>query len=114
MNTDLNVSQGTIAGREDTLVKSLRTAAGDAGDAAKDAAKDVVNTTAEGLGAARAKAESKLSEMASRFEEARAAVTRKACSAADTTHEYVRENPWKVLGGAAVAGFVIGILLSRR
>ena len=59
MNTDLNVSQGTIAGREDTLVKSLRTAAGDAGDAAKDAAKDVVNTTAEGLGAARAKAEYK-------------------------------------------------------
>ncbi len=34
--------------------------------------------------------------------------------AADATQNYVKENPWQVLGGAAVAGFLIGFLLSRR
>lgn len=33
---------------------------------------------------------------------------------ASATDGYVRANPWTVLGGAAAAGLLIGMLLSRR
>jgi ElaB/YqjD/DUF883 family membrane-anchored ribosome-binding protein len=44
----------------------------------------------------------------------RHAISDKACSAANTTHEYVRANPWKIVGIAAAAGAFIGALISRR
>lgn len=44
----------------------------------------------------------------------REAMSRKACSAADATYGYVRENPWKFVGLAAIAGLIIGTALVRR
>jgi len=44
----------------------------------------------------------------------RHAMSEKACSAATATHEYVRGNPWKIVGMAAAAGVFIGTLISRR
>jgi ElaB/YqjD/DUF883 family membrane-anchored ribosome-binding protein len=44
----------------------------------------------------------------------RHAISEKACSAANATHEYARGNPWKIAGMAAAAGVFIGALISRR
>lgn len=44
----------------------------------------------------------------------RHAISEKACSAATATHEYVRGNPWKIVGIAAAVGVFIGALISRR
>jgi ElaB/YqjD/DUF883 family membrane-anchored ribosome-binding protein len=41
-------------------------------------------------------------------------VRRQAQSVAKTTDGYVRSSPWQALGLAAVAGFAVGILVSRR
>jgi len=38
----------------------------------------------------------------------------KADSAAKATDEYVRANPWKAVGIGALAGFVLGLLVTRR
>lgn len=110
MNTELNASHGTVEGKKEALVKDLKSVAGDA----NDLLKEVASSTAEGFAAARTKIEGKLGEARSRLDNARIAVTEKARGAADATQEYVKENPWKVLGVAAAAGLIIGFLLSRR
>jgi ElaB/YqjD/DUF883 family membrane-anchored ribosome-binding protein len=42
------------------------------------------------------------------------AVVSRTREAAETTDEYVRENPWKVIGIAAGLGFVLGLLMAPR
>jgi ElaB/YqjD/DUF883 family membrane-anchored ribosome-binding protein len=42
------------------------------------------------------------------------AVVTRTREAAETTDEYVRENPWKVIGIAAGLGFVLGLLMAPR
>ena len=67
----------------------------------------------------------KLAEIRARVEEslkdARAGVARaqtalivKAKSAGRTADVYVHENPWKIVGAAAGAALVIGVLIGRR
>jgi ElaB/YqjD/DUF883 family membrane-anchored ribosome-binding protein len=48
------------------------------------------------------------------FSATRHAVSETACSAAAATDDYVRGNPWKIVGIAAVAGLFIGALVNRR
>lgn len=35
-------------------------------------------------------------------------------AAACATHDYAKQNPWKVLGISAMAGLVLGVVLGRR
>lgn len=42
------------------------------------------------------------------------AVVTRTREAAETTDQYVHENPWKVVGIAAGLGFVLGLLLAPR
>ncbi|MGE5095419.1 MAG: DUF883 family protein [Betaproteobacteria bacterium] len=49
-----------------------------------------------------------------RLRELQATVTDGARAAANTTDEYVHENPWLVIGASAAVGVVIGFLLARR
>jgi len=111
MDTELNAIHDTVEGIKEKLVNDLRGVRADI----DDLLKDVANSTTEEIAAARAKIEGTLGEATSRLADARIAVTEKAKGAADATHAYVRENPWKVFGvAAAAAGFIIGFLLSRR
>ena len=64
--------------------------------------------------AARTKVEARLGEVKTSFVDARTALTQKARWAADATNQYVRENPWKVIGIAALAGLIAAFLYSRR
>ena len=109
MTTEVTASRNTVEGRTEVLVNDLKRVVGDA----DEVLQEVANSTAEGFAAARTQVEGKLSEARSRLDDARIAVTRTACRAADATDAYVSENPWKVLGIAALAGFITGFVLSR-
>jgi ElaB/YqjD/DUF883 family membrane-anchored ribosome-binding protein len=106
MTTELTAIEGT----KDKLVRDLRVVVADS----DDLLKEVANSSVDQFAAARTKVEARLGEARSRLDDARIALTGTAKDAADTTHEYIRENPWKVLGVAAAAGLVIGFVLSRR
>jgi ElaB/YqjD/DUF883 family membrane-anchored ribosome-binding protein len=71
-------------------------------------------TAAEKLAEIRRSGEGAIGEMLDRLKESGAVMERKARSTAAATDAYVSENPWKVLGVAAIAGIVIGLSLSRR
>lgn len=109
MTTELT-THGTVAGTKEKLVRDLKGVVHDAEHLLKNAA----NSTAEEFAAARTQLGERLSEARSRLDEARIAVTDKARYSADVTHEYVQQNPWKVLGIAVAVGLVIGVLASRR
>lgn len=106
MTTELTAIEGT----KEKLVRDLKVVVAD-GD---DLLKEVANSSVEQFAAARTNVEARMDEAKSRLQDARIAVTRTAKDAAGATQEYVRENPWKVLGLAAAAGLVIGFVLSRR
>jgi len=46
--------------------------------------------------------------------DAQAAVTTKLDRTATATYGYVRENPWRTLGGAVLVGVIVGLLVHRR
>ena len=54
-------------------------------------------------------------ETGERAKDLRAQVEAKLLSAKlRVTDDYVHDNPWSAIGAAAVAGFLIGMLLNRR
>lgn len=107
---DLIQGHGTVEQLKDKLVRDLKSVGADA----DGLLKEVVSSTAEEFAAARTRIEGKLGEAKSRLDSSRLAVTEKARRSADATREYVVGNPWKVVGFAAAAGIIIGILVSRR
>lgn len=48
------------------------------------------------------------------FSARRHAMSEKASVAANATQQYVRSNPWKIIGVAAAVGAFVGALISRR
>lgn len=92
MTTDITTTPGLIESTRDTLVRDIKGIAGKADTLFKDAGR----TVSDDLSATRH------------------AISEKACSAANATHEYVRGNPWKIVGVAAAVGVFIGALISRR
>ncbi len=48
-----------------------------------------------------------------KFSDVQDAITKKYRVAADTTDDFVHENPWKAITMAALAGLVVGMLASR-
>ena len=110
MNTELTAGHGTIESKKDVLVKDLKGVISDA----DSLIQEVANSAAGGFAAARTNVRGRLGELTARIDDARNAALDKAKYVADTTHEYVRDNPGKAIGVAAVAGLVIGFLLSRR
>ena len=96
--------------RKDVFVKDLKAVVGDADALVKEAA----STAVEELSLARNRIESGLSDAKFRAIKAREQVVERARGAAEATCAYVSDNPWKIVGMAALAGLVIGISLSRR
>lgn len=110
MTTGTTNDHGTLEGSKQALVKDLKSVANDA-----DALiSNVAAVTKEEISLARTKLAAHLAETKTRFVDAGMAVTEKARCTVNATDGYVRENTWKILGVAAVAGLVIGALISRR
>jgi len=62
----------------------------------------------------RAKVKMALSAAKSALADSASQVRGQARQLGKTTDTYVRDNPWQVVGIAAVVGVVLGVLLSRR
>ena len=81
-------------------------------------AEELLRATAsqagEKVSAARARIEASLATAKVKLSDAERALLEKSKLAAKATDEYVRENPWQAVGAAAVAGLVLGVLISRR
>ncbi|MBS0544701.1 MAG: DUF883 family protein [Proteobacteria bacterium] len=110
MVTELNVKQGAVADVQGTLVRDLKRLVGDA----EDLLREVANTGVDEIALARSRIDGRVAEAKARLGDARIAVAERARGAADATNEYVRENPWRVLAIAAVAGLVVGAILRRH
>lgn len=95
---------------KDKLIADLKVVAQDV----EELLRATANQTGEKLAAARARAEESLRAAKLRIANAGDDVMARTRAAADTTDQYVRENPWQAVGVAAAAGFVLGFLLSRR
>ena len=92
------------------LMEDLRAVVADAEELLKATAEQ----TGERIAAARGKAEESLKAAKVRLDEQDAAVRAKTKAVAKCTEDYVRDNPWKAMGIAAAAGFVLHILARRR
>lgn len=81
---------------------------------AEDLLKATVGQTGERISAARLKAEESLKAARARLAVQEAALLAKSKAVAGAAENYVRANPWKGVGIAAVAGLIIGLLAARR
>jgi ElaB/YqjD/DUF883 family membrane-anchored ribosome-binding protein len=103
--TEAEVEKG-IRGK---LVEDLKAVVADA----EELLKATANQTGERITDARAKAEESLKAAKARLAEQEGAVMAKTRAAAKATEDYVRANPWKAVGIAAGAGFVLCLLTTR-
>ena len=81
-------------------------------------AEELLRATAaqagEKVAAARERIQASLASAKLKLTEAERALLEKTKEAAKLADEYVHENPWQAVGIAALAGLVLGILISRR
>jgi ElaB/YqjD/DUF883 family membrane-anchored ribosome-binding protein len=91
------------------LVESLMAVVADA----EELVRATASHTEERIAAARAKAEESLKAAKARLAKQEGAVMAKTRAAANATADFVRANPWKALGIAAGAGFVLCLLATR-
>ena len=92
------------------LMKDLRAVVA----GAEELLKATAGQTGERIAAARGKAEKSMKAAKVRLDEQDAALRAKTKAATKSTEDYVRDNPWKAIGIAAAAGFVLCILATRR
>lgn len=117
MTTETYPGQGPLEGRMDVPAPAAKKGNAGGDGAAKEAGASGASgatSTPEELSAARALIAERLRQTRSRLVEARAAVADKAKCTAQATDAYVKDHPWQVLGVAAAAGVLAGVLLSRR
>ena len=81
-------------------------------------AEELLRATASQAGekvvAARERIQASLATAKVKLSDAERALLEKSKLAAKAADEYVRDNPWQAVGAAAVAGLVLGVLISRR
>jgi ElaB/YqjD/DUF883 family membrane-anchored ribosome-binding protein len=76
--------------------------------------KAVANVSGTGLAAAREKLDNTLSHAGKAIADASRPAIDQAKRSAAVADDYVRDNPWQLIGVAAVAGALIGYLAARR
>jgi ElaB/YqjD/DUF883 family membrane-anchored ribosome-binding protein len=90
-----------------TLVEDFSKIVTDA-EALLKAVRDVPGDKVQGL---RASAEARLGAAKERLSALQEGVVDKATAAAKVTDTYVHDNPWPLIGAAALAGFVVGLMV---
>jgi ElaB/YqjD/DUF883 family membrane-anchored ribosome-binding protein len=76
--------------------------------------KATASQTGRRVAQVRAKAEESLKVAKARVADLQGVALAKTRAAGRVTDEYVRANPWQAVAICAVAGLVLGLLLSRR
>ena len=95
---------------KEKLVADLKVVVADA----EELLRATASQAGEKVSAARERIQASLATAKVKLGEAERALLEKTKLAAKATDEYVRENPWQAVGVAAMAGLVLGILISRR
>ena len=67
----------------------------------------------EKASALRASVEANLASARERMRDLQGAAYERGTAAVRMTDEYVHENPWPLIGGAALVGFIIGLSMRR-
>ena len=80
---------------------------------AQDAMTRASSATGERARELHAQVLARLQEAMDRASDLQEHAVERARAAADATDEYVHENPWPVIGAAALVGFLAGVLLKR-
>ncbi|TFW09817.1 DUF883 family protein [Oxalobacteraceae bacterium OM1] len=94
----------------DRLVEDLKLVIKDAEDLLRSSGQQA----SEGYAKARAKFESTLSTARSGLTDGQERLMGTTREAMETADEYVRANPWQAVGIGALAGLLVGVLVSRR
>lgn len=81
---------------------------------AEELLKATASQAGEKVSVARERVEASLRSARTRLEEAEEVVRASARNAARATDAYVHDHPWKAVGAAAAAGFLLGLLVNRR
>ena len=100
----------TTAEAREQLVSDMKAVIGDA----EELLKATAGAAGERVAAARTKAEETLKAARAKLATMDDAVIERAKDAARATDDYVHEHPWGAVGVAAVAGLLLGVLISRR
>ena len=95
---------------KDKLISDMKVVLADVEDLLKSAAA----ASGETAVALREKAAAKLKLATEKLSGLQEAALIKGKEAAKLTDEYVHANPWKAVGMAAAAGFLIGLLVNRK
>ena len=101
---------GSIPDAREQLVGDTKAVIADA----EELLKATTGATGERITAARARAEETLRAARQKLAGLEDAVVDQAKEAARAADEYVREHPWGAVGIAAVAGLLLGVMISRR
>ena len=95
---------------KDKLVSDLKVVVADA----EELLRATASQAGEKAAVARERIQASLATAKVKLGEAEQALREKTKEAARATDDYVRDNPWQAVGIAAVAGLVLGILISRH
>jgi ElaB/YqjD/DUF883 family membrane-anchored ribosome-binding protein len=105
----MNAATNT-ASSDETLESDVQSVIGGAEDLLRQAAR----TGGEKATELRERALEQLEALRVKLREANTAVVERSREAARATDEYVHDNPWRVIVGAAGVGVLIGLLIARR
>ena len=78
------------------------------------AGEELLKTAARNVGSLADQIEETVNQGKKKLTEMQSALLEKTKYAAQTTDDYVHENPWKAVGLAAGVGLIVGLLLRRR
>jgi ElaB/YqjD/DUF883 family membrane-anchored ribosome-binding protein len=98
-----------LSGQKDKLVDDIKLVVTDA----EELLRKAKTSSAEGYSAVRVELEDRLSNSIVRLQEVQEELRARARQAARATDEYVHDNPWKSMGYVAVAGLIVGLLITR-
>ena len=100
----------TIEDPRNQLMADLRAVIADA----EELLKATTGVTGDRIASVRARAEDTLKSARQRLTELEDSMATQAKEAVRTADKYAREHPWGTAGIAAVAGLLLGVLISRR
>jgi ElaB/YqjD/DUF883 family membrane-anchored ribosome-binding protein len=104
------MAEQTVSGAREQLADDMKSIIADA----EELLKATASATGERILAARARAEETLKSARDRLSRLDDAALAQAKEVAKTADDYVHEHPWGAVGIAAVAGLLLGVMISRR
>ena len=105
-----NAKDEAMSAARDQIVTDMKAVIADA----EELLKATASAAGEKAGSIRARAEETLRAAKNRLASLDDEMIDRAKHAARATDDYVHEHPWGAVGIAAVAGLLVGVLISRR